>query len=100
MILPLLQQAVVTIACDYPVGGTAEAGARIGAAVQVHVRFTNNVLYVTDCKDSECTANETKRYALHAEKLVPMYLPPSGAVSRAFRAFCAAHNEESSSLLC
>jgi hypothetical protein len=86
------QQAVVTIACDYPVGGTAEAYAydvhgdtavllgSVGSAnwgpdwgrgpSSIQVRFANDILYVTDCKDSECTANETKKYALHGDKLV------------------------------
>ena len=86
------QQAVVTIACDYPVGGTAEAYAydvqgntavmlgSVGSASWgpdwgrgpdfIHVRFSNGILYVTDCKDSECTANETKKYALRGKKLV------------------------------
>ncbi len=36
----------------------------------IHVRFSNGILYVTDCKDSECTANETKKYALRGKKLV------------------------------
>ena len=86
------QQAVVTIACDYPVGGAAEAYAydvqgdaavllgSVGSAswgpdwgrgpTSIHVRFANNILYVTDCKDTECATNETKKYALRGKKLV------------------------------
>jgi hypothetical protein len=88
------QQAVVTLACDFPVGGTAAAYAYSvqgdtasllgtvgnadwgpdwgGGPSTIHIRFANDVLHVTTCKDAGCTANVTKKFALHGAKLVPI----------------------------
>jgi hypothetical protein len=86
------QQAVVTIACDYPQGGTAEAYAYAvhgnsatllgpvggadwggdwgGGPSTIHAHFANDVLYVTTCKENDCTKNVTKKFVLRGEKLV------------------------------
>jgi hypothetical protein len=90
------RQAVVVVACDFPIGGTAAAYlfdersggavllAQVGAANwggdwgagpgSIHVRFAKNFLYVDDCKDSECTLNVVTTYALRGGKLVKVYV--------------------------
>jgi hypothetical protein len=90
------QQAVVIVACDFPIGGTAAAYlfderkdtavllAQVGAAnwggdwgagpSSIHVRFAKNFLYVDDCKDSECTMNLVTTYALRAGKLKKVFV--------------------------
>ncbi len=89
------RQAVVVVACDYPIGGTAAAylfDERTGSAVllgqvgaanwggdwgagpsSIHVRFAKNFLYVDDCKDDECTLNVVTTYALRGGKLAKIY---------------------------
>src|SRR5438552_16583369 len=71
------QQAVVVLACDFPIGGTAAAYAfderkngavllsEVGAANwggdwgrgpdSIHIRFAKQFLYVDACKTDECT---------------------------------------------
>lgn len=88
------RQAVVVIACDYPVGGTAGAylfqehgrtatllgevgsadwGVDWGAGPNsIRVRFANSVLYVEECADSECTAKSRAKYALRRGKLAKL----------------------------
>jgi hypothetical protein len=85
------RQAAVVVACDFPVGGTAAAylfderknGAvllgRIATADwgpdwgagpdSIHVRFANRLLYVSQCKDSDCTTSVRSTYALRGRKL-------------------------------
>jgi hypothetical protein len=89
------RQAVVVIACDFPVGGTAEAyafGEHGNSAVMladvaganwgvdwgrgpdaIHIRFTNRFLYVDACKDDDCTVYLATTYALRKGKLVKVY---------------------------
>jgi hypothetical protein len=86
------RQAVVVIACDFPIGGTAAAYAfdeRGTAAVPlgkvadaawggdwgsgpdlIHLRFANHRLYVEQCADNECTRRRSTAYALRGAKLV------------------------------
>ena len=86
------QQAVVVVACDFPVGGTAAAylfdarasGAALLAKVatanwgpdwgsgpsSIHVRFAKNLLYVEQCADTTCATNTRSTYALRRGKLV------------------------------
>ena len=88
-------QAVVVIACDFPVGGTAEAYAfsESGAAAtpladvasanwgpdwgagpdSIHVRFAKTLLYVDACGNDECTHYVVTTYALRNGKLVKVY---------------------------
>jgi len=90
------RQAVVVLACDFPVGGTAAAYAfdergaaavmlgRVGTAdwgpdwgsgpSSIHVRFANRFLYVDQCKDTDCTLNVVTTYALRNGKLVKVYV--------------------------
>jgi hypothetical protein len=90
------RQAVVVVACDFPIGGTAAAylydergsGAvllgQVGAAnwggdwgagpSSIHLRFAKNFLYVDDCKDTECTQNVVTTYALRGGKLRKVYV--------------------------
>jgi hypothetical protein len=90
------RQDVVVVACDFPVGGAAAAYlfderkggatllAQVGAAnwggdwgagpSSIHVRFTNKLLYVDDCKDTDCTLNLVTTYALRAGKLTKVYV--------------------------
>ncbi len=92
---PGTRQAVVVIACDYPVGGTAEAyafGEHGNSAVvladvasanwgpdwgagpdSIHVRFTTRFLYVDACQNDECTMYLATTYALRNGKLVKVY---------------------------
>jgi hypothetical protein len=92
---PGTRQAVVVIACDFPVGGTAEAyaysdsessavllgavaGANWGAdwgrgPDAIHIRFANRFLYVDACKDDECKSYVVKTFALRNGKLVKVY---------------------------
>jgi hypothetical protein len=89
------RQAVVVLACEFPVGGTAAAYAfeeqnktatllgKVATAnwggdwgqgpTSIHVRFANNHLYVEQCKDDECTAKVQSTYALHDGKLVRIH---------------------------
>ena len=85
------RQAVVVLACDFPIGGTAgayvfdEHGAgatllgRVGGADwggdwgrgpdSIHARFANRRLYVDDCDDPECARNAVTTYALRGRTL-------------------------------
>jgi len=90
------QQAVVVLACDFPVGGTAAAYlfderkdsavllAQVGAAnwggdwgqgpSSIHLRFAKHFLYVDQCKDDECTMDIVTTYALRGGKLAKVYV--------------------------
>jgi len=92
---PGTRQAVVVIACDYPVGGTAEAYAfseqgdsavllSVVASASwgpdwgrgpdaIHIRFANRFLYVDACKELHCDTYVVKTYALRRGKLVKVY---------------------------
>ena len=85
------RQAVVVLACDFPVGGTAAAylfderkntgvllgqnatanwGADWGAGPDsIHVRFVNRLLHVEQCKDDDCTSTTRTKYHLRGGKL-------------------------------
>lgn len=85
------RQAVVVLACDFPIGGTAAAylfderagGAALLAKVggadwggdwgrgpgSIHVRFANRLLYVDQCAESACAMNVVTTYALRGGKL-------------------------------
>lgn len=85
------RQAVVVLACDFPVGGTAAAylfDERNGGAVllariatadwgpdwgagpsSIRVRFANHRLSVTQCADNGCAKNTVTTYALRAGTL-------------------------------
>ena len=89
------QQAVVVLACDFPIGGTAEAYAfderktgavllsKVGAANwggdwgrgpdSIHIRFAKQFLYVDACKDDDCTMNVVTTYVLRGGKLVKVF---------------------------
>ena len=89
------RQAVVVVACDYPVGGTAAAylfderknGAvmlgQVGAAnwgsdwgsgpASIHLRFANRFLYVDQCKDTTCAQNIVTTYALRGGRLTKVF---------------------------
>lgn len=88
------RQAVVTLTCDFPVGGTASAylfdihgtaatplgkvadanwGPDWGAGPDsIHVKFLNGTLSVTDCANTDCTKNATTVYALQDGKLTKL----------------------------
>ena len=88
------RQAVVVLACDFPVGGTSAAyvfDERGTGAVRlaqiatgdwggdwgigpdsIKIRFANHLLYVRQCSDSECTATVLNVYALRNQKLVEL----------------------------
>jgi len=88
------RQAVVVVACDYPVGGTAAAylfdertsGAALLAKVatadwgpdwgagpsSIHVRFANQLLYVEQCADTTCGKDTVTTYALRGGKLAKL----------------------------
>jgi len=90
------RQAVVIIACDFPIGGTAAAYlyderpgstvllAQVGDASwggdwgagpdSIHLRFANHFLYVDQCKDTDCTMNVVTTYALRGGKLAKVYV--------------------------
>jgi hypothetical protein len=90
------QQAVVVLACDFPVGGTAAAYlfderrdaavllGQVGAAnwgidwgqgpSSIHVRFAKHFLYVDECKDTDCTMNMVTTYALRGGKLAKVFV--------------------------
>ena len=92
---PGTRQAIVVLACDFPVGGTAEAyvfnegsnsatmlgdvasanwGPDWGAGSDsIHVTFRNRFLYIDACKNDECTANIVTTYVLKKGKLVKVY---------------------------
>jgi len=99
------RQAVVVIACDFPVGGTAAAyafdergntavllanvatanwGADWGAGPDsIHVRFANHLLYVDQCGSTACDVRKVTTYALRGPKLTALSSrrarpPPSG----------------------
>jgi hypothetical protein len=89
------RQAVVILACDFPIGGTAAAYvfderrsgavllARVGDANwggdwgrgpdSIHLRFAKHFLYVDQCKDSECTRDVAMTYALRSGKLIKVF---------------------------
>jgi hypothetical protein len=93
---PGTRQAVVVIACDFPVGGTATAylfDERGDAAVplgqvgsadwgpdwgagpsSIHVRFANRFLYVDQCKDNSCAMNVVTTYALRGGRLAKVFV--------------------------
>jgi len=93
------RQAVVVIACDFPVGGTAAAYlfdegktgadkrnagavllARVGEANwggdwgagpdSIKIAFADRVLSITDCADTDCKKEKTVTYRFRAGKLV------------------------------
>jgi hypothetical protein len=90
------RQAVVVLACDFPVGGTSAAYlfdererdavllGRVGGAdwgpdwgagpSSIHVRFAKRLLYVDQCKDNNCALNEVTTYALRGGKLVTVFV--------------------------
>jgi len=90
------RQAVVVLACDFPVGGTAAAYLfderndtavllrQVGAANwggdwgrgpdSIHVRFAKHLLYVDECKDVDCTTAIVTTYALHGGKLAKVFV--------------------------
>ena len=90
------QQALVVLACDFPIGGTAAAYlfderndaavflAQVGEAnwggdwgrgqSSIHVRFAKHFLYVDQCKNDECTMNVVTTYALRGGKLAKVFV--------------------------
>lgn len=90
------RQAVVVLACDYPVGGTAAAYlfderkaatvflARVGTAdwgpdwgsgpQSIHVRFAQHRLYVDECDDVDCRQGTITTYALRRGKVVKVFV--------------------------
>ena len=86
------RQAVVVLACDFPVGGTAAAylfDERDGGAVlvaqvatadwgpdwgrgpsSIHARFAGHRLYISHCAESDCRTTTVTTYALRGGKLV------------------------------
>jgi hypothetical protein len=90
------RQAVVVLACDYPVGGTAAAYlfderkaatvllGQVGTAnwgpdwgagpSSIHVRFAKHFLYVDQCKTTDCTLNEVTTFALRGDKLAKVFV--------------------------
>jgi len=107
---PGTRHAVVVIACDFPVGGTAAAylfaehgrGAtllgRVGAANwgpdwgrgpdSIGVRFAKNLLHVDDCKDPACTTMAATKYALRRgalTRLGTVMIKTTSSSSRAHR---------------
>ncbi len=90
------QQAVVVLACDFRIGGTAEAyvfDKRKNSATllsdvasanwggdwgrgpdSIHIRFAKTFLYVDACKDDDCTMNVVTTYALRGGKLVKVFV--------------------------
>ncbi|MBV9148629.1 MAG: hypothetical protein JO024_02100 [Candidatus Eremiobacteraeota bacterium] len=92
---PGTRQAVVTIGCDFPVGGTSAAylydvrggnakfvqtvghadwggdwGAGPGA---IHVRFANRLLYVDSCANDECETSIVRTYAFRGRQIKQIY---------------------------
>jgi hypothetical protein len=85
------RQAVVVLACDFPVGGTSAAYvfderangaaflARVATAdwgpdwgrgpTSIHVRFANRRLYVDQCADTACAKNIVTTYVLNSGRL-------------------------------
>jgi hypothetical protein len=90
------RQAVVVIACDFPIGGTAAAYlfderrdatvllAQVGAASwggdwgrgpdSIHLRFANHFLYVDQCQDDPCAKNVVTTYALRRGRLTKVFV--------------------------
>jgi len=88
------RQAVVVLACDYPVGGTAAAyllherasGAALLAKVatanwgpdwgrgpaSIRVRFAKNRLCVEQCADNACSTRTRTTFAFRGEKLTAL----------------------------
>jgi hypothetical protein len=88
------RQAVVVLTCDFPIGGTAAAylfdihgnaatllgkvadanwGADWGAGPDsIHLKFASGTLSVTDCANTDCTANALTTYALRGGKLTKL----------------------------
>ena len=85
------RQAVVTLACDFPVGGTSAAylynvhgdaatfvakageanwGGDWGAGPsQIRVRFTQRFLYVDSCGDDDCSTKIVRTYAYRGGRI-------------------------------
>lgn len=90
------RQALVVLACDFPVGGTAAAYvfderksgtvllANVGAANwgpdwgrgpnSIQARFANHFLYVDQCLDVGCTLAIVTTYALREGKLTNVFV--------------------------
>ena len=90
------RQALVVLACDFPVGGTAAAYlfdehndaavllAQVGEANwgadwgrgprSIHVRFAKHFLYVDQCKNDDCTMSVVTTYALRDGKLAKVFV--------------------------
>ena len=90
------RQAVVVLACDFPIGGTAAAYlfderndaavllAKVGSAdwggdwgsgpSAIHVRFAKHLLYVDQCKDLDCSLAVVTTYALRSGKLAKVFV--------------------------
>ena len=112
------RQAVVVMACDFPVGGTAAAylfderksGAVLLARVaeanwgpdwgsgpdSIHVRFAKQLLYVTQCADNDCTKNSVTTYSLRGGRLAKVVAglvkrSPDASVPRERRFRWASH---------
>jgi hypothetical protein len=90
------RQAVVVIACDFPIGGTAAAylfDERNGGAVElaqvgtadwggdwgagpdsIHLRFAKQFLYVDQCKDNDCKLFVLTTYAMKNGKLAKVFV--------------------------
>lgn len=88
------QQAVVVLACDFPVGGTSAAyvfNEQATTAVRlaqvatgdwggdwgigpdsIKIRFANHRLYVRQCRDSECTGTVLSVYTLRNGRLLKL----------------------------
>jgi hypothetical protein len=91
------RQAVVLLACDFPVGGTSaaylfderESGAVLLARVatadwgpdwgqgpnSIHVRFAKHLLHVSQCADNDCKATTATTYSLHGGRLTKVVAP-------------------------
>jgi hypothetical protein len=93
---PGTQQAVVVIACDFPIGGTSAAylydirgdtaalfgdvgyadwGGDWGAGpTAIHIRFANSFLYVDSCDNSDCDRKIVKTFAWRGGKIKQVYV--------------------------
>ena len=89
------RQAVVTVGCNFPVGGTSEAylydlrggeatfvrtvgeanwGGDWGAGPsQIHVRFRNRLLYVDSCDGDPCETSVVKTFASRGGRIKEIY---------------------------
>jgi hypothetical protein len=90
------RQAVVVLACEFRIGGTAAAylfDERGDAAVllaqvatanwggdwgrgpdSIHVRFARSLLYVDQCADDRCATSVVTTYALRGGKLAKLFV--------------------------